>query len=459
MSAAEQGNADVVAIVGATIIDGNGGTPIRDGVILIEKKRVVAVGDRAVPIPSHAKRVGATGKFVIPGLMGPHHYLVDGAWPPGILLCEGRYDEVAVEGAQLALKGGVTTVFDSWGPRDPLIKARNAINEGRVTAARIYLCGNWIGLGGPFSDDMRPHFKEAMGGAFVTRTNALWEANIGEQLTRMSLEEVRQEVRKYVQSGIDFVSYPVNCHRHGAYQYLVFSPRVQRMIVEEGHRAGLPVQAIFATTEEGIHLAIEVGADLIVAIPWGGRPTSAETLELIAQREIPVFFVVTPAEDLEWARQRHPSDFSPDFVKFMESSDLDVRALIKAGALRISAAYSGLLSADQLNTWGGANAPGHFGKIGEGHVRYLQALQQKGMAPMDVLMSATRNVARAFKVDRDLGTLDRGKFADVVILNSNPLENPQSYLDIHLVMKEGKVINRDALPTQRLWTAPLAQST
>jgi imidazolonepropionase-like amidohydrolase len=77
------------------------------------------------------------------------------------------------------------------------------------------------------------------------------------------------------------------------------------------------------------------------------------------------------------------------------------------------------------------------------------------MNPMATLMAATRNVARAFKVDKDLGTLEPGKFADLLILDKNPLEDAANYRSISLVMKEGHIVDRNALPTQRLLTVPL----
>jgi hypothetical protein len=384
--------------------------------------------------------------------MSPHGFLVDGTWPPEMIRYEGRYDEVAIEAAQLALKGGVTTVFDTWGPRDPLIRARSAIADGRPIAARIYLCGNWVGLGGPYSPDMRPNFREAVGDPFAERNNALFEVNVGEELTRMPVEEMRQEVRQYVQTGIDFVAYPVNLHRTGASQFIVFSLRVQRMIVEEAHNAGLPVAAMFVTTEEGIHLALDAGADMVFSFQSRGKAMSVETLASIAQRGIAFYTAVAPTDDLEWYRRQR----SPD-VAVREAADLDHRGLIRAGAFLIASSPSGVFTEDQIKAWGGW-APGAYAQLGEGHVRGLQALQQKGMTPMGALMTATRNVARAFKVDKDLGTLEPGKLADLVVLNSNPLDDPQNYLDIHLVMKEGKVIDRDALPTQMLRTA-LSQSS
>lgn len=469
------GNAQVVAIVGGTILDGNGGAPIDDGVILIDGNRILAVGDRSIPIPPHAKQIQVTGKFVIPGLMYPQVILVLPAWPPDLIRCEGRYDEVAIEAAQLALKGGVTTVFDHGGPRDPLIKARNAINEGRAIGARIYLCGHWVGLGGPFSPDISDHGKEEVGEhsfeslamhaisaadvGFKARTNALWEDNIGQALIRMSLEEVRQEVRTYVRSGIDYVSYAVNAHRLPAYEYISFSPRVQRMIVEEAHRAGLQVQAIFATTEEGVNLALDSGADIVAAVPYAGKPMSAETLALIAQRGIFANIVAQSSDETEWYRRQPPNAFYPGVLKQVEASELDHRGLILAGARIISAGNNLMNSAEVQSLLRSATGVPRITQIGEGHVRGLQGLQDKGMAPMDALMAATRNVARAFKVDEDLGTLERGKFGDLVVLDKNPLENPQNYLAIHLVMKGGKVIDRDALPTQRLWTAAPVESS
>lgn len=469
-SAAEKGNAEVVAVVGGTVIDGNGGTPINDGVILVEGKRIRTVGDRSNPIPPHAKQIQTTGKFVTPGLMYPTVILVTPYWPPDLIHWEGSYDEVAIEAAQLALKGGVTTVFDWTGPRDALIKARNSVNEGRAVGARIYTCGHWVGSGGPFSPDMTERIGDVREGSFEAkayhecavadaaikaRINALWEVNIGAELTRMPLEEVRQEVRKYVKSGIDYVTYLVNSHRLGAYDLIAFSPRVQRMIVEEAHRAGLPVQAFFATTEEGVHLALDAGADIVSPFPFAGKPMSAETLALIAQKGIFVHTLTRPTDEYESFRRQPPDAVYPGLLKAIEAAELDDRGLIRTRAKIISAGWNSMPSAKVEALRALDPASENMPDMGEGHIRGLQGLQDKGMAPMDALMAATRNVARAFKVDKDLGTLERGKLADLVVWDRNPLEDPQNYRRIHLVMKEGKVIDRDALPTQRLYTAPL----
>jgi len=469
MKRREQGNAKVLAFVGGTIIDGNGGKPIEEGRILIDGERIKAVGDCLMPIPGNATQIQATGKFVIPGLMYPQAALVALGSVAALIRCEGRYDEVAIEGAQLALKAGVTTIFDQLGPREALIKARNAIDDGRAIGSRIRLCGHWVGCGGPFSLDMLDHGNEDVGehsfesrtrheiaatdDAFKARINALWEVNIGEALIQMPLDEVQQEVREYMESGIDYVSYLVNAHRLPAYSYIAFAPRVQRMIVEEAHRVGLPAQAVFATTEEGVHLALDAGADILVTAPFGGRSMSAETLALIAQRGIFLNILPISATETEWFRRQPSNALYPGLLQAVETEELDHRGLVSAGARIISAGVNQMQSAEVRALLPFASATPHVPEIGEGHISGMEGLQDKGMTAMEALMAATRNVAQAFKMDKDLGTLEPGKLADLILLNKNPLENVQHYRNVHMVVKEGQIIDRDALPTQRLWTA------
>src|SRR5271165_6627252 len=226
------------AIVNATVIDGTGRPPIRRGVILLKDDRIVAVGDGTVEVPSEASVIDATGQFVIPGLMDANVHLVSDFWPLTLVRFEDRYHELAIEAAQIALHAGVTTVFDSWGPRAALIEARNQIAAGDSPGARIYLAGNIVGLGGPFSEDFFPQARETLLESFSDRVNSLWQENVGPELMWMSPDQVRAQVRQHDTSGIDFVKYAVTGHGLKSAQYIQFSPRVQAVIVEEAHRAG-----------------------------------------------------------------------------------------------------------------------------------------------------------------------------------------------------------------------------
>jgi dihydroorotase-like cyclic amidohydrolase len=131
--------------------------------------------------------------------------------------------------------------------------------------------------------------------------------------------------------------------------------------------------------------------------------------------------------------------------------------LIDAGAILLLATDGGLRGphADSNPLFGGSLS-GQVDQptaLGTGNVLWLKAAHERGMKPMDALMSATRNVAAAYK-KADLGTLEVGKYADLVVLARDPLASPENYDSIVDVYKEGVRIDRDALPTQRIMTRP-----
>ena len=216
------------AIVGGTIIDGTGGAPIEHGVLVIQQQRIIAVGDSSIAIPKGAKRVNATGKYVIPGLMDANVHLVLDTEPLTLARYEDRLDELALEAAQSSLKGGVTTVFDTWGPRVSLIKVRDAINEDRAIGSRIYLAGNIVGLGGPLSRDFWGSMVTGPAvDSFAMRINPLWQEDVGPELLGMSPEDVRNHIHAYVRRGINFLKYAVTAHSPDSGLSILFSPRIQ----------------------------------------------------------------------------------------------------------------------------------------------------------------------------------------------------------------------------------------
>jgi imidazolonepropionase-like amidohydrolase len=442
MQTSDQTGQQIVAIVGATVLDGNGGQPVEDGVVLIEGARILEVGDRSVQIPSRARQVEARGKWVIPGLMDAYVYLVDGVTPSTMIRYEGRYDEIAIESAQLTLLNGVTTVFDAWGPRDYLIKARDAVNRGSAIASRIFLCGNCVGSGGPYDNTMRPQFRDAVGGTFADRINSIWQADVGLELTSMSSARIRERIRRYVQTGIDYLSYTVNLHRPGSTQYMVFSPSVQQAIVEEAHHAGLVVSAWHSTTEEGVRSAVDSGADLVT-----GPILSVEFASLLAQRRVACNISCASPISLEWFRRNR----NLEVLDWFEGRNRFLRELASVGATILLGTEGSSYDADHWNDWRGI-CPVDEEKalqLGESHFASLKAVEHQGLEPMAILLSMTRNVAKSFKVDKNLGTLEHGKLADLVILDADPLQSAENYRRISLVMKEGIVVNRDSLPAPR----------
>src|ERR1700733_4138676 len=144
------------AIVGATVIDGNGGAPIHDAVIVVTDNRISAIGSRgSVKIPDGATQIDAKGQYAVPGFIDTnvHLSLYGGQRDRYETLAKywTRENDIVLEAAQIYLTYGVTTVRDSYGYLIPLTQVRDQIAAGKATGARILAAGNIVGWGGPFS--------------------------------------------------------------------------------------------------------------------------------------------------------------------------------------------------------------------------------------------------------------------------------------------------------------------
>src|SRR4051812_24934031 len=116
----------VVAIVGATVIDGNGAAPIANATIVMKDRRIIALGAKgSVAVPQGATVIDGTGKYVTPGFIDTNVHISMYANLETLARYLPRATEVVVEGAQLELKYGITTVRDSYGELPTLIKVRD----------------------------------------------------------------------------------------------------------------------------------------------------------------------------------------------------------------------------------------------------------------------------------------------------------------------------------------------
>jgi cytosine/adenosine deaminase-related metal-dependent hydrolase len=126
----------------------------------------------------------------------------------------------------------------------------------------------------------------------------------------------------------------------------------------------------------------------------------------------------------------------------------------------LMASDGGLVSPERLhdpsmkNSW---IAPGedNLADLGKGQFAWMKAMEEKKFPPMEALKAATRNIAVAYGKEKDLGTLEPGKFADMVVLDRDPLQSAENYRSIHLVIKDGAIVDRDVLPGNPILTKPL----
>jgi len=444
--------AQTLAVTGATVIDGTGKDPLRDGVVLIKDGRISAVGPAGqVTIPPSTTRVDARGKYVIPGLMDANLHLFLNIDLETLIKYENRYDEIVLEAAQITLKTGQTTVFDTWGPRTALVKIRDMINAEKAPGSRIYLAGNIIGFDGPISADFLRGAGPHVSKAFVKRINDIWEEGTGRRLMWMTPEEVRSVIREYASRDLDMLKYGAT--GHSDMQFISFSPRVQKIIVDEGHRAGKTVQA-HTSSAEGLDAAIEAGLDILTHCETTGDSVliPPETIRKMVERKVPCSTLPVTQRSLDAQLKHAPEAVITPLLKIKKQNQ---RNLIQAGAILLLSTDAGIqnpvLAAESKSVAADTVQPRL--KLGEGHFNVLVAFEEMGMKPMEILKSATSHIARAYKLDRDIGTLEAGKIADLVILDRDPLASAANYRSIHTVIKDGRVVDRDRLPVTPIISA------
>jgi imidazolonepropionase-like amidohydrolase len=427
------------------VIDGTGRVPISDGVVLIRDGRIAAVGVRGqVAIPPEALIIDGRGKYVIPGLMDANVHLVMRRNRVDVI---NRFEDLIEEAAQTALMYGQTTVFDTWGILEPLIRVRDRIRRGETEGSRIFVAGNCIGMAGPFVPGS-PQEKEA-GREAAAEVNRLSQLNTGPDLRFMTSDQVRTIIREYIHRGPDFLKYAASGHEEP--DLIVFSEDVQRVIVDEGHRAGLTVQA-HTTSNESLLMAVRAGVDLIThADVTGPVPIPVSTLALLKEKQIPCGFF--PKTGRRWDIEIGGGSRTPGAKSrlTLESQRRNQEEMIKADIPLLINTDGGLWPPDLLALHPAEHWTDYEAIIGEGYFVRCRGMAEMGIPPMEIILAGTRNVARAYGLLDDLGTLEKGKLADLVILEADPLADIENLRRIAAVIKDGRVVERQRLPLKRIF--------
>lgn len=139
------------------------------------------------------------------------------------------------------------------------------------------------------------------------------------------------------------------------------------------------------------------------------------------------------------------------------ASDANARSFIRCGA-PLLLGNDGFLWTSEMTTepvFNRAHLEGgedNLFDLATGHLAWFRAMEEKGCPPMELLRAATRNIAVAYGKEKDLGSLEPGRIADMLILNKDPLQSSQNYRSIHAVIKDGVWVDRDSLPIRSILT-------
>ncbi len=429
-----------VAIVGATLIDGTGASPVPDAVVVTRRDSIVCAGPRRrCPVPSGARRIDGRGAWVIPGLIDAHVHFSQTGWfdgRPDAADVRDRFPYASVEADLEAhpdrffrsyLCSGVTSVFDvggypwTWELRD---RFANNPRAPRIAAAGPLLStiDFWLNLPGQ------------------------------QQFIYMANDSI---VRETIRTHAAF-------HSDAVKLWYIMPPeppdtaRIQglvRVIGEESHRQHLPF-IVHATGLWEAKDAIRAGADVLVHSVFD-KPVDDEFLELARSHHVVYIPTLTVVEGyIEAGKGTVDGHLYP-----LACADSVSRALVASGSPRLqhgkawwtdTAAINA--TARQLAT-GEANAKrvqdagitlavgtdaGNPGTLhGPSIYRELQLTADAGLSPMEVLVAATRNGAKAMGREGQVGTVEAGKSADLVALDADPLADVRNYQRVRWVMKGG----------------------
>jgi len=402
-------------ILGAKLIDGTGGPPVEDAVVVIENDRIRAAGTRAeVPVPADSTRVDAAGKVVIPGLIDGHcHYFA----PP----------EDVKKYLLVQLKWGVTTTRSAGTDSPEGVALMHEAKAGKFLAPRVYTSG--------FG------FTHPQGAPGVS-------AKINRPANE---EEARAAVRTLAAQKVDFIKIWVE---GGGGRTPKITPEIRAAIVAEADKHKIPVVA-HVTAVEDLHQLGDLGVVDFLHTP---RDTTA-TAELIAYAKSKGMSFTPTLANMEsgWHYFENSklledpllqSGFYP--AAWSRVSDPAVRAKqlavpdLAERKERVKDAYRFIkaMSDAGVPVLCGSDSGAELSPVpfGGGTHRDIEMLVEAGLTPLAAIRAATFDSARVLSrnANPDYGSVQSGKIADLVLLDADPTTDIRNLRRIHRVMRAGQ---------------------
>jgi imidazolonepropionase-like amidohydrolase len=406
-------------IKGGTIIDGTGNGPFANADLVIDGAKITAISSNGQngsgAIPEDATIIDATGKYVLPGLINAHTHL---CWDcVGDLKEQSHFDPPVMVAFKYAmnlrhcLQAGVTTVRELGSPYDIPLAATQAVNQGIIAGPRIFHSGRPLSITGGHAFWMGTHQVDGP-------------------------DAVRKAVREELRNGASWIKMMASGSREEGLTnkgtvwtkaFPEFTLDELRAAADEAHAAGKRITA-HATETRAIRNCVEAGFD---AVEHGG-PIEDDVLERMAADEIWIVPTLSPAN---LQVERGAQIGMPAFEIERRRQQIRTKA-----ENTVRAARAGVPLA--MGTDAGSPAvPNHE------VVREIELMVELGICetPMEAIVISTHNGAKLLGVDDQIGTLEPGKFADVIVVDRNPLENLAVLRDVHLVFLGGELVARDGI--------------
>jgi imidazolonepropionase-like amidohydrolase len=399
-----------IAIRAGHLIDTLAGRETGAQVILVRDGLIVDVGP-AVQVPGTARVIDLTAYTVLPGLMDAHtHLTIDQRNQDPLAELEHTAAERAfgaIPNARAVLLAGFTTVRDLGSYRALVdVALRDAINRGDVIGPRMYVAGAYITIAGGAG---------AVTG-FAPDVALPWDLRFG---AANSPSEVRERVRVLAGERVDvikmFATGAVLTHNSNPAGREA-TPEELAAGADEAHSFGLKL-AVHAHGAEGIKAAIRAGAASIEH----GTLMDDEGRALMKQHGT---YLVPTLEIRECVGKNYPAEFVSKAQQIMTAQLANFRKAVNAG---VKIGFGTDIGVCRFGT----------------NAREFGFMVENGMTPMQAIRAATTADAELFGVSAKLGSISKGKLADIIAVRGDPLQNVRLLEDVRFVMKEGRIYKED----------------
>jgi imidazolonepropionase-like amidohydrolase len=434
-----------VALEVDLLIDGTGAEPVRDAVIVIEGKHVKSVGRKgAVSIPSGARILTVKGGTAFPGLIDSHVHYRD--WQ-----------------GELYLNHGVTTAFAIGSlPIEWIIAQRDGIAKGQIVGPRIFAAGPH--LNGPEPGQRQRTIREV-------------QAQHRGEITVANAEEAKKAVQELLASGADIIKV-----------YEKTGPEAIKVAAEDARKAGKPIgghsEDIFASVQSGYNFVEHSYAVVSSTIRdpkkkaelnrrraafrdrlstpeyhyYAEQENFDELIRLMVDHKVSfgptlATFWRFYSPDREGIKERdyqllsHPGlAYVPPYFKanvranhegIAAITDTELLSRVKIGYEKIQDFIRRYVRAGGKIRVG--SDPNSILPAWAVHVE-MQLLTEAGLTPMEAILAATRNAAEMIHKEKEIGVIAPGSYADIVVVQGNPLQDITKTRNIKMVFKEGKEI-------------------
>ncbi|MFQ5700546.1 MAG: amidohydrolase family protein [Acidobacteriota bacterium] len=411
-------------IENVTVIDGTGRPPIPGAYVLIRDGRIQRVGRGGLDVQGSARRINGTGKFLIPGLMDVHVH-IRGAFEKD----NGKKpDEIAgIRALHGYLYSGVTTVLDAGNDPDYIFGLRAKERAGALTAPHILAAGGIITVPGGH-------------GGFTPST--LIE----------SWPQARPVLDAHIALAPDMVKFTYDERNWGTRPLIPLLPLdLMQHAIEYFNDHGLRT-TVHTSNEIRAREAIFAGIDTL-AHPIIQSPVSDGFVALMAAKQVPMASTLTIGEGYIRLVE-HPeyldgplyrAVFEPEEIARLKTQVRDsyaTRPWTTWMKVMTPVAQENLRRIDAA---GGIVALGSDQSNGPASHRELELLVAGGISTLDAIRIGTLNAALFLGKQRETGSIEEGKTADLVLLDADPVGAIENAKKISLVIKDGRIIDRSAL--------------